>query len=256
MHACMHAFIQRNRGVSSPLTDHPLPISSIPRRGQRKISKSVQRSSPSGRVQKMHKIIGAPIIETPLFEASRFLQKQSHSSRHGTRPIPRWRSSTSSSSSSHPPAPFIPRYRTTRLEGIFFSSESTNACRSFHEIFDEPRARLPGEESIDPLARRPKEYLSGCWFAAIYEPCTSYLDVQSHQFVDPSRFRPSVHTPSYTLLRYSMVLAATDVWIKAWLGGGGKAVRVKKNAESRCYGGWKEGGGKRKTRAGSSARNT
>lgn len=139
------------------------------------------------------------------------------------------------------PAPFIPRYRTTRLEGIFFSSESTNACRSFHEIFDEPRARLPGEESIDPLARRPKEYLSGCWFAAIYEPCTSYLDVQSHQFVDPSKFRPSVHTPSYTLLRYSMVLAATDVWIKAWLGGGGKAVRVKKNAESRCYGGWKEG---------------
>lgn len=44
----------------------------------------------------------------------------------------------------------------------------------------------------------------------------------------------------------SMVLAATDVWIKAWLEGGeGRvSVRVKKNAESRCYVGWKKGGGR------------
>lgn len=60
-------------------------------------------------------------------------------------------------------------------------------------------------------------------------------------------------TPHSTSCNASMVLAATDVWIKAWLEGGeGRvSVRVKKNAESRCYVGWKKGGGggrERKTR--------
>lgn len=188
----MHAFIQRNRRV---LASHRSSFADLFHSTER-IKKNIEIRPtvvPQGDKKciklSVHRLSNSSKFPLPLSSSSsRLLQKQSHSSRHGIGPIPRWRLSTSSS--------LLPlRYsdRTTPFEGIFFSSESTNAYRSFHEIFDQPRARLPGEESIDPLARRPKEYLSGCWFAAIYEPCTSYLDVQSHQFVDPSRFRPSVH---------------------------------------------------------------
>lgn len=160
MHACMHAFIQRNRGVSSPLTDHPLPISSIPRRGQRKISKSVQRSSPSGRVQKMHKIIGAPIIE-PLFSlSSRLLQKQSHSSRHGTRPIPRWRSSTSSSSSSSHSLPrLFPVIEQPGSKEYFFRQNRRTPVARSTKYSTSPERVYPGKnQSIRSLADRRNIY--------------------------------------------------------------------------------------------------
>lgn len=168
----------------------------------------------------MHKIIGAPIIEQlPLpLSSSRLLQKQSHSSRHGIRPIPRWRSSTSS-----PSLPVIPIEQPGSKEYFFRQNRRTPVARVPRNVRRAVRVYQRGEESIDPLARRPKEYLSGCWFAAIYEPCTATLTSTAINLSTPSRFRPSVHA-SYTLLRYSMVLAATDVWIKAWLGGEGGLV--------------------------------
>lgn len=130
----------------------------------------------------MHKIIGAPIIEQlPLpLSSSRLLQKQSHSSRHGIRPIPRWRSSTSS-----PSLPVIPIEQPGSKE-YFFSSESTNACRSRSTKRSTSRARLPARGRINRSARSPTEgifirLLVRGDLRALY----SYLDVHSHQFVDP-----------------------------------------------------------------------
>lgn len=208
---CINActFIHRNRRVP---VDHPLPISSLPLYEKWKEEKYRNSSNRKGRVKNAQNYRCSDYRTAPTtlpLHSSPLLQKQSRPSR---------RDSPDSSLTFVNLSSPVYSDRTTGLgRRNIFSSESTNACR-FRSTKTSP-AR--GEESIDPLARSPKEYLSGCWSAAIYEPRAATLTSRAINLSTPQgsgeRARGAyTHSASCN----ASILAATDVWIKAWLGGG------------------------------------
>lgn len=177
--------MHRNRRVP---VDHPLPISSLPLYEKWKEEKYRNSSNRKGRVKNAQNYRCSDYRTAPTtlpLHSSPLLQKQSRPSR---------RDSPDSSLTFVNLSSPVYSDRTTGLgRRNIFSSESTNACRSFHE--NEPRARGRINRSARSLAE-------GIFIRLLVRgdlrAPRSYLDVPSHQFVDPSRFRRactrSVHT--------------------------------------------------------------
>lgn len=172
----------------------------------------------------MHKIIGAPIIEQ--------LQIPSPLSFHSLRPpLDSFKSSLTRHVTElarflvdvcQPPPPsfpsVIPIEQPRSKEYFFRQNRRTPVARST-KYSTSPERVYPGKnQSIRSLADRRNIY-PAVGSRRFTSPVRATLTSRAINLSTPQG-SGRAYTPSYTLLRYSMVLAATDVWIKAWLRGG------------------------------------
>lgn len=172
----------------------------------------------------MHKITGAPIIEQ--------LQIPSPPSFHSLRPpLDSFKSSLTRHVTElarflvdvcQPPPPsfpsVIPIEQPRSKEYFFRQNRPTPVARST-KYSTSPERVYPGKnQSIRSLADRRNIY-PAVGSRRFTSPVRATLTSRAINLSTPQG-SGRAYTPSYTLLRYSMVLAATDVWIKAWLRGG------------------------------------